>query len=658
MDFKAICDARPLYRRGRGSSINRLLRIMKLTLSIMLIACMQVSANGYGQTITLSETNASLNEIFPKIEKQSGYLFWYNDALLHEARKVNITVKNATLQQVLDLCFQGQPFTYEIIDKMVVLKTRPALVMTENPNPQMDIHGRVTDSLGMPLAGASVTIKGTNKGTKTNVKGEFDMNNVRSGMVLVISYTGYVNKEVALSYGVGQVYVIMQRSTDILDATVIQAYGTTSRRFSVGSISTVDASTIEKQPVTNVLLALQGQVPGLAINATSGVPGSRVQLQVRGQNTMLSDPTGFKPYDQPLFIIDGVPFSPQNANISQLSNLAMGSTFNGGISQAGGLSPFNGINPADIESISILKDADATSIYGTQGSNGVILITTKKGKAGKTDFSLTANTGVNMVTRPIKLMNTQQYLQLRKDAFANDGITPSSNPYAFPGYAPDLTIFDQNKYTNWEKVIYGKSAHNADIHASLSGGTTNNTFLMSLGYTHTGYTFPGADYADQRFTLHSNVHHASSDNRFLVELGIDYGYDVNNSPGSGAGAKVLLAPNTPDLLDGFQQYTMSGIAAAYPYAAFQQGHACRLFLFVSADIKMRTQYLDVHLILSDKKRLLSIRRHFKISLAGYDLNSPVSPSENSRETNGGRRIQPDLRTIGQYKSIGLPARCR
>ena len=217
--------------------------------------------------------------------------------------------------------------------------------------------------------------------------------------------------------------VSLRRSTDVLDATVIQAYGTTSRRFSVGSIATVDAETIAKQPVPNVLLALQGQVAGLAINATSGVPGSTVLVQIRGQNTINSGSYGFnpKPYDQPLFILDGVPFAPQSKNINQFSNLAQASSYGGGINQRGGISSFIGINPNDIESISILKDADATSIYGTQGSNGVILITTKKGKAGKTVFNMTANTGFNSSVRKLKLMNTQQYLQVRKDAFAADG---------------------------------------------------------------------------------------------------------------------------------------------------------------------------------------------------------------------------------------------
>jgi len=283
-----------------------------------------------------------------------------------------------------------------------------------------------------------------------------------------------------------------------------------------------------------------------------GVPGSQVLMQVRGQNTVTSQSispgnlTTQKPYDQPLFIIDGVPFAPQNNNLSQLNNFVSGS-FSGGINQSGGISPFDNINPNDIESISVLKDADATSIYGTQGSNGVILITTKKGKPGKTVFNLMATTGYNTAAREVKLLNTPQYLGLRNAAFAADSITPSNDPNNYLAYAPDLLDFSQTKYTNWEKVIFGKTSNNTDIHGTLSGGTYNNTFLIAGGFTRSDFHFPG-NFADQRLTLHSAFHHMSQDNRLTIDFGTDYGYDQNNSPGGG-GTGILLPPNTPDLLD-------------------------------------------------------------------------------------------------------------
>src|ERR1700744_1105482 len=388
----------------RRTRITKTLLAMRLTTILLLATSLHLSARTGAQQINLTEQHASLDKVFKKISDQTGYLFVYRDEWIKQTRDVTISVHNASLKDVLDICFNNQPFTYTIIDKMVVLKEKPAPAVLIDREPDgSTIRGRVVDNSGAPLAGASIRVKGTTSGAQSDVRGDFELKNLTAGMVLNVSYTGYVTKEDTVSAKNRLfIYVVLQRSQDELDAMVIQAYGTTSRRFNVGSIATVDASTIEKQPVTNVLLALAGQVPGLAVNATTGVPGSQVLIQVRGQNTVNSNPNSFRPYDQPLFIIDGVPFAPQNNNISQLNNLSNAQSFSGGINAAGGISPFDNINPNDIESVTILKDADATSIYGTQGSNGVILITTKKGKPGKTVFNLVAETGDNFPARAIK----------------------------------------------------------------------------------------------------------------------------------------------------------------------------------------------------------------------------------------------------------------
>ncbi|WP_431210972.1 carboxypeptidase-like regulatory domain-containing protein [Puia sp. P3] len=468
---------------------------MRLTTFLLLAFCLHLSANTRAQQINLSEQHVPLDKVFKKITDQTGYLFVYRDEWMKQTHDISISVRNAALREVLDICFKDQPFTYAIIDKMVVLKdTIPAvgrLRLVDAPSGD-SVHGRVADSLGAPLVGASIRIKGTTKGTQSDVHGDFKLKHVPEGTALVVSYTGYVTREFTVGAGVGNYhYMTLQRSQDELDVTVIQAYGTTSRRFNVGSISTVNASTIEKQPVTNVMLALQGQVPGLAVTATSGVPTNTVLLQIRGQNTVMSNaPYGQRPYDQPLIIIDGVPFAPQNKNLSQFGNFGTDGSSNGGINQFGGVSPFASINPSDIESITVLKDADGTSIYGTQGSNGVILITTKKGKAGKTMFNLTATTGFNSTARELHVMNTEQYLKYRREALAQDSVTPSNTPYT-GGYAPDLTVFDANKYTNWPKQIYGRTTNNTDIHASISGGSYNNTFIFSGGYTRSDFNYPG-----------------------------------------------------------------------------------------------------------------------------------------------------------------------
>ncbi|MBS1664621.1 MAG: SusC/RagA family TonB-linked outer membrane protein [Bacteroidetes bacterium] len=579
--------------RKRSAAITKTLLAMRLTSILLLATCLHLSAKTRAQ-INLSEQHVPLEKVFKKITDQTGYLFVYRDEWLKQTRSVTISVRDASLKEALDICFRDQPFTYAILDKMIVLKEKPvqpaapySAYQVEIP-PGDGIKGRVADSTGAPLVGASIRIKGTKKGTESDVNGGFEMKNIAEGTVLVVSYTGYVTREYEVSARNGTYhYIMLRRSQDELDAMVIQAYGTTSRRFNVGAITTVDAATISKQPVTNVLQALQGQVPGLAVNATSGVPGSKMQLQIRGQNTMLAPPNYFKPYDQPLFIIDGIPFAPQNNNVNQFNSLASTESFNGGISQPGGISPFNGISPADVESVTVLRDADATSIYGTQGSNGVILITTKKGKPGKTVFDLNVNTQFNSNARDIKFLNTPQYLSLRREALAQDGLTPSSDP-SDPGFAPDLMLFDTTRYTNWEKTIYGRGTHNIDVHGSLSGGYYNNTFMLSAGYTRSNYNYPG-DWSNQQMTLHSQFHHASGDNRLTIDFGVDFGYVQTHSAGFGGNRDITDPPNLPELKnpDGSLVWSYKGFNLQ-PYQFYANLNA-------TADMKSYTLNNNAHL---------------------------------------------------------------
>ncbi len=525
--------------------ISKILLIMRLTTVILIATLIQVSAAGFAQRITLNQRNVTLELVLKEIRKQSGYDFAYDRKVVRGSEQISIIINNATVEETLQTVLKGLPLDYEIKGKTVSISRK-----TESPSfldkvvsafAAIDVRGRVLDSKGGPLIGATVKVKGSKQTVTTDRNGEFHLKGVEKDVVLEVSFIGYTKKEIKASSDLQS--IVLELSDSKLDEVQVIAYGTDTKRFSIGSVATVSAKQIEEQPVANLLLTLQGQAPGLAITATSGVPGSRVGVQVRGQNTMLSNSSGFKPFDQPLFIIDGTPFAPQNNDISQLSNLA-----DLGIrDQPVGMSPFMGINPADIESITILKDADATSIYGTQGSNGVILITTKRGKAGKTTFNLNANTSFNTSARAPELMNAQQYFQMRRDAFAADGITPT---VAFgPGYAPDLMIFDQNKNTDWQKVMFGKTTTNTDLHGTLSGGSVNNTFLVSAGYTHSNFNFPGAGFADQRMTLHSAFHHNSADNRLTVDLIMDLGYAKNNSPGFGGGQYALLPPNLPELQD-------------------------------------------------------------------------------------------------------------
>jgi TonB-dependent starch-binding outer membrane protein SusC len=560
MQIQAFCKQRPYVDKERMSLLTKTILVMKLSAVLILVASLHVAARSTAQKVTYFGKDVELTTILSVIREQTGYVFFYDKKDLKDIEPISVSLKDVPVEAALRSILLGLPLEFELQGNTVFITRKMGYLRDDTREgpapeaaPQDTIRGYVRDSTGAPLQGASVVIKGTKDGATTDFRGGFGLIRAKAGTVVVVSYTGYISKEIIISSSTHNLFVMLQRSQSVLDETVVQAYGTTSRRFNVGSISTVDAETIEKQPVTNVLLALEGQVPGLTVNQMNGVPGSAVLMQVRGQNTLTSNSVspgnlvGQKPYDQPLFIIDGVPFAPQNNNLSQLNTFATAGNFGGGINQAGGISPFDNINPNDIESISILKDADATSIYGTQGSNGVVLITTKKGKPGKTVFNLMATTGYNTAERGVKLLNTPQYLGLRNAAFAADGVAPSNDPNNYNAYAPDLLLFDSTKYTNWEHVIYGKTSNNTDIHGTLSGGTYNNTFLIAGGFTRSDFNYPG-NFSDQRLTMHSAFHHVSQDNRLTIDFGTDYGYDQNNSPGGGGG-RILLPPNTPDLLD-------------------------------------------------------------------------------------------------------------
>jgi len=540
--------------------VRQILLIMRLTTIILIMAIMQVSASTFAQRITLSEKNATLSQVFDRISDQCSYNFIFTSDLLKGTKPVTISVKNTELDKVLEQIFKDQPIYFSIEDRTIIIREKqPSLLnkvkdkVNNIMEPPGDIRGTVTDSLGQPLAGANITlsIKGYTWATFTDKNGKFFFNNLPPDRyTLLVTYVGYANIEKTIKVG-GQdvpIQLVMRSATSALDQVQVIGYGTESKRFSVGSVYTVNADAIAKQPVTNPLLALQGQAPGLSVIAMNGVPGSTTLLQLRGQNSLATGNLSFKPYDQPYFIVDGVPFAPQNVNVSQLSNLANGQFSSGGIDQNMGIGAFNNINPSDIESITILKDADATAIYGTKGAHGVILITTKKGKAGKTTLDLNMNSQVNAVARPVKLLNTEQYLQLRSQAFAQDGITPNNDPNDFSGaFAPDLLIYDQNKYTNWQKIIQGNATHNTDIHASISGGTERNTFIVSGGYTRSDYNYPG-DFSDQRYTLHSALTSSSANKKLSLTLITDYAYDQNNST-EGYNGSTLLPPNSPDLVD-------------------------------------------------------------------------------------------------------------
>ncbi len=521
---------------------------MKLRSILLLISCILISASAISQSVTFSGKNIRLSDLLGVIKNQTGYLVFANKKQVDRARPITIEANQMPVKEFLtrilensELEFSIQGNTISIKQKVVRKKEDP-----QQPSPVVEtppVTGIILGPDGKPLAFVNVQVKGGNRGAVADERGQFSIT-AEKGNILVISSVGYGERQVKVN-GSSPVVITLEINSNPLDEVRVIAYGQDTRRFSVGSVSTVSAKEIQTQPVTNLFQALEGRVPGMIVTMTNGAPGALTLAQVRGQNTLSNkaDPYAIlQNYNQPLYIIDGVPLAIQN---TPLAGGTLASPQGVGLWQnLNGLSPINGINPADIESISVLKDADATSIYGSQGSNGVVLITTKKGRPGKDKVDISVNSGPTTASRTTPMMNTQQYLEMRKEALANSGVTPTE------ATDPDLLIFDQNKYTNWMKTFYGGTARHTDSYVRLSGGSEQTSYLVGGGYTRDTYNYPG-DFTEQRFSLHSSVYHTSADKRFTVDFGTDYAYDHNNSSGSGPNVfyGFTMAPNFPDLLD-------------------------------------------------------------------------------------------------------------
>lgn len=545
---------RSIIRRTREphAYVKIVLRTVKLTAFFIMLACLQVSAGSTtAQKLSLSIRNGSLESLFATIEHKTGFTVFYNAMDVKSAKPITIDVKDASVEEVLQLSLKGQALTYFIQEHTIFIKKEVAKSLTDEPvvtgEPvQPGVSGVVKSETGTPLAGATVYIRKLKKAATTDAGGQFLLKNVPDGEYEVdISFVGYQTLTTTIKVVNHQAAVTtnLKQSTSQLDETVVKGYYTTTDRLNTGDVTTVKWEDIEKQPVTDPILALEGRVSGLDIQQTSGVPGAYSKIQIRGQNSIANG-------NDPLYIVDGVPFSSVSLSIPNFMNGPLGNssaTFN---AAGGGMSPFNSLNPADIESIVVLKDADATAIYGSRGANGVILITTKRGKSGATRFDLNVYTGGGELTRMMDMLNTSQYLTMRREAFNNDGLAipsiatnPGDNNYDIDGE------WDTTRYTNWQKVLIGNTANFTNAQGSVSGGSGNTQFLIGGGYSKQGTAFLG-DYSDQKTSAHVNLAHFSTDQRFSLQLGANFVYDNDFLPtGDYTSNSLQLAPDAPALYD-------------------------------------------------------------------------------------------------------------
>lgn len=490
--------------------------VMKLSVIILLSACMQLYAKSYAQLVSLSEKNAPLEKVFRNIEKQTGYVFFYDHKLLDLAPKVSIDLRNAPLEKALDLCLKNQSLSWSIVNKNIVIKQRQAsseqFIATPPQDTLLNIKGKVLTDKGQPLPGATIVIKGTSNGVVTDPEGNFKIK-VKRNTTIIVSYIGYKSQETTITDDQPQNFSLAEATT-LTDEIVVVGYGTVKKSDLTGSLSQVKSKDITAYPSTNVMQALTGRAAGVRVMQNNGAPGASVSLRIRGTNSILGG-------NEPLYVIDGFPY---NGNPTFLQN-------------------------SDISSIEVLKDASSTAIYGSRGANGVVMITTKGGrKTDATSVEVEAGYTVQSVSKKMKLMNAQQYALLYNEQAANDGLSPYFTQ-------SQIDSLGHNAGTDWQDLVLRK-APLYNMSATVNGGTSKTRFsLSSSAYLQDGIV-KGSDY--KRYNVRGNIEHDISKvvsvslNTILTRLNSSRKNSSLGNRGSDLISGMLMAPPslTPYLPDG------------------------------------------------------------------------------------------------------------
>lgn len=515
---------------GSGESFNQARRIraktllvMKLTLLLITAFVLNASAISFAQNLTFSGKNIPLEKVFSEIKKQTGYSIIYTSNTLNGTSPVTINVQNAPLAEFLTQLLKDQPVTSIIEYKTITIIRKKDAVSPLLSTPYQPLTGVIRTQDGQLLPGASIRVKGSSTGTYTDTQGRFTIN-TEEGDVLIVTYLGFATQEIKVTKAVltsGQLGITMQRSeVTIQEVVVNKGYYTENIRLSTGSVAHIGAADIEKQPVNNALQALQGRMAGVFVTQSSGLPNSPVTLEIRGTNSVQQS-------REPLYIIDGVPY-----NGTMLQNVSA-------VSGMGDAGPFSFLNPAGIESIDILKDADATAIYGSRGANGVVLITTRKGKSGMPKFTINAYTGFSKTPGKADLMDRDQYLEMRNEGFRNTGVVKTVNN------APDLLLWDTTRNEDWQKRLLGKANQTTDIQVSMTGGSGNTTYRIFGGYNKTTPPFPGSFKSD-KISAGMTLSTTNRDGRLTLQTSVNYLSDNTYLPNYNPLTGILLAPIAPE----------------------------------------------------------------------------------------------------------------
>ncbi len=467
----------------------KILIVMTRIMLLLVITLTHVTADGFSQKVSINAKDAPLENVLKTIEKQTNYFFLYDKLDLPEAQKVSVRVKNANIDQVLSALFRDMPVSYKIFNQNIVLKkvvrnqaqemvmplklpeSKPAIQLNyrevETPPQNLDrlIRGKVTDENSAPFPGVSILVKHSQIGTTSDSNGEFRLNvpdGVLQGgeLVVIASFVGYKTQEIAVGNR-QEINFGMSVDTKSLNDVVVVGYGTQNKSSITGSVASLPMKAIENQPITSLDQALGGQIAGVNVAQTKGAPGGGVSVRVRGTGSIGAG-------NEPLYVIDGFPVSGD-----------FNSTFN----------PLSTINPNDIESIEILKDASAAAIYGSRGSNGVVLVTTKRGKSGKSTIQFDTYYGLQQVANKIEMLNAREYAEFnteaRNNAWVDRGGKATDPNSVRPAnlQIPEMFMNPESlgKGTDWQDEVF-RTAPIQNYQLSVSGGNDKTQLFVSGAY--------------------------------------------------------------------------------------------------------------------------------------------------------------------------------
>jgi TonB-linked SusC/RagA family outer membrane protein len=517
---------------SRGGKAQKLLRIMKITAFILLTACLQISAHGLSQNVSYTGENVRLEKVFQKIKSQTGYVFFYRNDDLAQSRRVSVSFHNAPLQSALEQLFREQPLLYSIKGNTIIVSAKPkldvpAIAPTEVAfiPPPIEVRGKVSDAQGTPLEGVSVVVSGEKRGVSTIADGSFVIT-VSESAKLTFSYVGFETVEIPVN---NQTYIEIKLtpSQSSMNDIVVVGYGSQTKKNLTGSVASVSTKQLQDKAVVSFGEAIAGQMPGVQVQQTSSAPGAGLSIKIRGVGSISANNT-------PLFVIDGVPID--NSTGSYDAQGAVGPNVPS--------NPLASINPSDIQTIDVLKDASATSIYGSRGSNGVVIITTKQGVKGKTQINANVSTGWQGIDHKIPMLSSAEYVQRQIDirnynyTYLNGEPIPgrsADDPNSVRGTNAFLKIpnefRDPSSLPNidWQDVVYQNAPMN-NYQLSASGGTDNVRFYISGNYINQEAITRGNGF--KKYSLRGNVD-ANITDKIKIGFRLAPSYSINNVSNSG-----------------------------------------------------------------------------------------------------------------------------